>query len=220
MNLLTMKNVTYKDKDKNNIIIDNFSLNVNEKDYISIVGPSGSGKSTILKLFSHLISQTSGTIEFKGKDYLDYSPYELRRQITYCFQNPILFGDTVMDNLKFPYITRKKTLDKDRIKYLLKIFDLPDSILDKDIHKLSGGEKQRIALIRGILFKPEVLLLDEVTSALDEKNTKIVESVVNKLNSEGMTILWVTHNIEQSKKYANKLLSVEGGKLKNLEVIK
>ena len=213
-----MKNVTYKDKD--NVIIDNFSLNVKEKDYISIVGPSGSGKSTILKLFSHLISQTSGTIEFKGKDYTDYSPYELRRRITYCFQNPILFGDTVIDNFKFPYNIRKKPLDKDRIKYFLQLFDFSESILDKDIHKLSGGEKQRIALIRSLLFKPEVLLLDEVTSALDAENTKIVESVINKLNSEGMTILWVTHNIEQSKKYANKLLSIEGGKLKNLEVIR
>lgn len=213
-----MKNVTYKDKD--NVIIDNFSLNVKEKDYISIVGPSGSGKSTILKLFSHLISQTSGTIEFKGKNYTAYSPYELRRQITYCFQNPILFGDTVIDNFKFPYNIRKKALDKDRIKYFLQLFDFSESILDKDIHKLSGGEKQRIALIRSILFKPEVLLLDEVTSALDAENTKIVESVINKLNLEGMTILWVTHNIEQSKKHANKLLSIEGGKLKNLEVIR
>lgn len=213
-----MKNVTYKDKD--NVIIDNFSLNVKEKDYISIVGPSGSGKSTILKLFSHLISQTSGTIEFKRKNYTAYSPYELRRQITYCFQNPILFGDTVIDNFKFPYTIRKKALDKDRIKYFLQLFDFSESILDKDIHKLSGGEKQRIALIRSLLFKPEVLLLDEVTSALDAENTKIVESVINKLNLEGMTILWVTHNIEQSKKHANKLLSIEGGKLKNLEVIR
>ncbi|MBU5592749.1 ATP-binding cassette domain-containing protein [Clostridium sp. MSJ-4] len=218
MSLLAMNGVTYEDK--GNTIINNFNLEVEKEDYISIVGPSGSGKSTILKLFASLISPSKGDIYFKGEDYINSSPYDLRKNITYCFQTPVLFGNTVIDNFKFPYDVRKKDMDTYRINYLLNLFGFSESMLHKSIHKLSGGEKQRIALIRSIIFEPEVLLLDEVTSALDAENTKIVESVIQKLNLEGMTILWVTHNLEQSRKYANKLLTVEKGTLKDLEVIK
>ncbi len=92
--------------------------------------------------------------------------------------------------------------------------------LKKDVRNLSGGEKQRIALIRSLLFRPEILLLDEVTSALDFENSKIVERLINSANKEGMTIMWVTHNMEQSRIYANKVMIIEAGKLKFLEVIK
>jgi putative ABC transport system ATP-binding protein len=91
--------------------------------------------------------------------------------------------------------------------------------LSKDVKNLSGGEKQRIALIRSLIFKPEILLLDEVTSALDVDNTVIVENVILTMHQEGTTILWITHNPEQSKKYSNKLLSLEAGKIKSMEVI-
>ncbi|HBX47825.1 MAG TPA: methionine ABC transporter ATP-binding protein, partial [Clostridiaceae bacterium] len=76
------------------------------------------------------------------------------------------------------------------------------------------------ALMRTLMFTPEVLLLDEVTSALDSENTLIVENIINKLNNEGSTVLWVTHNDEQSIKYANKLLTLENGEIKSLEVLK
>ena len=81
-------------------------------------------------------------------------------------------------------------------------------------------EKQRIALIRTMLFEPEILLLDEVTSALDAENTELVEKAILNLNQQGITILWVTHNDEQSRKYANKLLTIEDGQIQSLEVIK
>jgi putative ABC transport system ATP-binding protein len=92
--------------------------------------------------------------------------------------------------------------------------------INHKVQNLSGGEKQRIALIRTLIFKPEVLLLDEVTSALDKENADIVENVIKKLNDTGTTILWITHNEKQSKKYANKLLTIENGNIKSLEVLK
>ena len=92
--------------------------------------------------------------------------------------------------------------------------------LHYEIQNLSGGEKQRIALIRTMLFEPEILLLDEVTSALDAENTELVEKAILNLNQQGITILWVTHNDEQSRKYANKLLTIEDGQIQSLEVIK
>lgn len=98
-------------------------------------------------------------------------------------------------------------------------FKFSEDYLKRKVRDLSGGEKQRIALIRTLIFKPDILLLDEVTSALDVDNTLIVEDVIQSLNEKGITILWITHNLEQSKKYANKILSIEKGKIKSLEVL-
>ena len=97
---------------------------------------------------------------------------------------------------------------------------MPENYLQRDVKNLSGGEKQRIALIRSIVFKPRVLLLDEITSALDVDNTQIVEKVVASLNAEGVTVMWISHNPEQSRKHANKILTIESGKIKSFEVLK
>lgn len=218
MSLLEFCNVSFKNNDK--LIINNLSISIKPGDFISVVGPSGSGKSTFLKLCSDLYSPSKGKIIFKGKDLMEYSPTELRKSICYCFQTPYLFGKNVMDNIIFPFKIRNIPVDINRINNLFNLFNMDKEFLDKNITNLSGGEKQRIALIRSLIFKPEVLLLDEVTSALDVGNTKIVEDVINMLYSEGMTILWITHNPVQSRKYANQIVTIENGSLKSLEVLK
>jgi putative ABC transport system ATP-binding protein len=218
MSLLSFKNVSYKNNERS--ILKNISLEVNSGDFISVIGPSGSGKSTFFKLCCQLISPTSGDITYKNKSYTAYDPIKWRKQIAYCFQTPCLFGKTVMDNLEFPFSIRNKSLDLEIINKLLKLFMMDSKYLSRNIANLSGGEKQRISLIRTLIFNPEILLLDEVTSALDEKNTSIVEKVIKSLNDNGTTILWITHNSKQSRKYANKIMTIENGRLKSLEVLK
>ena len=218
MSLLELENVSFENDGET--ILENISVKIEPGDYISIVGPSGSGKSTFLKLCSHLINPTNGEITYRDKKFIDYNPTELRKTITYCFQTPYLFGITVMDNIKFPFTIRKLAFDKNRVDELFSLFHITTDFLSKDVANLSGGEKQRIALIRSLLFKPEILLLDEITSALDEDNTKIVETVIESLNKEGVTVLFVTHDSEQSRKYANRLLTIERGKIKSLEALK
>lgn len=218
MSLLEFQNVSFESDDKS--ILKNISADIEPGDFISIVGPSGSGKSTFLKLCSHLISPTKGTISYKSKNITDYNPIELRKNIIYCFQTPYLFGDTVIDNINFPFSIRNIKPDSKRVDDLFSMFHMAGDYLHKDVRNLSGGEKQRIALIRGLLFMPEILLLDEITSALDMENAVIVEDVIAALNNKGTTILWITHNLEQSRKYANKLLSIEAGEIKSLEVLK
>jgi putative ABC transport system ATP-binding protein len=210
--------VSFDNNDK--AILKNISVSIEDNDFVSIVGPSGSGKSTFLKLCSHLISPTNGNIIYKDKNFIDYNPTELRKNIAYCFQTPYLFGVTVMENIKFPFSIRNLKLDLKRVNDLFSMFQMTEDYLSRDVRNLSGGEKQRIALIRSLLFMPEILLLDEVTSALDVENITIVENVIETLNREGVTVLWITHNPEQSRKYANKVLSIEGGKINSLEVIK
>jgi len=218
LSLLELENVSFENDGET--ILENISVKIEPGDYISIVGPSGSGKSTFLKLCSHLINPTNGKITYRDKKFIDYNPTELRKTITYCFQTPYLFGITVMDNIKFPFTIRKLAFDKNRVDELFSLFHITTDFLSKDVANLSGGEKQRIALIRSLLFKPEILLLDEITSALDEDNTKIVETVIESLNKEGVTVLFVTHDSEQSRKYANRLLTIERGKIKSLEALK
>ncbi|HBF77516.1 MAG TPA: methionine ABC transporter ATP-binding protein, partial [Clostridiaceae bacterium] len=196
MSILEFSNVSFSNEGKS--ILKNLNIRIESRDYISIVGPSGSGKSTFLKLCNNLISPSEGNISFNNKNVSEYNPIELRKEIAYCFQMPHLFGDTVMDNLSFPFKIRNKRVDMDRIKYLFSLFSMDEEFIDEKVLNLSGGEKQRIALMRTLMFTPEVLLLDEVTSALDSENTLIVENIINKLNNEGSTVLWVTHNDEQS----------------------
>lgn len=111
-------------------------------------------------------------------------------------------------------------MDGGRVNKLFSLFQMDPDYLKHEIVNLSGGEKQRIALIRSLLFQPEVLLLDEATSALDPENTLIVERVIRTLNQDGVTVLWITHNPEQSRKYAGRLLAIENGEIKSMEALK
>jgi len=218
LSLLEFCNVSFKNDDK--LIINNLSISIKPGDFISIVGPSGSGKSTFLKLCNHLYSPYKGKILYKDADLMELSPTDIRKSICYCFQTPYLFGRNVMDNIAFPFKLRNMPIDVNKISHLFNLFNMDKGFLHKNITNLSGGEKQRIALIRSLIFKPEVLLLDEVTSALDVDNTKIVEDVINNLNKTGMTILWITHNPIQSREYANKIVTIENGSLRSLEVLR
>lgn len=215
---LEFENVSFSANGKS--ILNDFSVRIEKGEYISIVGPSGSGKSTFLKLCSHLISPSAGRILFESNDLMEQSPTEIRKRIGYCFQTPVLFGETVEDNLKYPYTIRKENMDQERVLSLFDRFNLSPGLIKEPVRGLSGGEKQRVALIRTLLFKPDILLLDEVTSALDVDNTAIVEEAVDSLNKQGITVLWVTHNPEQSKRWAGKLLKVENGQIKSLEVLR
>ena len=217
MSLLEFQNVFFINDGKT--ILKNISIGIEPGDFILISGPSGSGKSTFLRLCSHLISPTHGNIIYKSKNITVCNPVELRKSISYCSQIPYLFGDTVIENIRFPFLIRNAKPDEDKIYELFSLFNMTTDSLNKDVKYLSGGEKQRIALIRSLLFKPEVLLLDEITSNLDADNGKIVENVIVSLNKEGITVLWITHSPEQSKKYANRLLTIEAGEIKSLEVL-
>lgn len=218
MPILELKNISFGDEKR--VILDDISFEAEEGDFISIIGSSGSGKSTLLKLCGNLMNPTEGAIYFQGKNMLNIDPLEWRQHIAYCFQTPYLFGNTVLENMNFPYTIRHMKPDRNRMEILLDAFQMSNEYLDRSVQTLSGGEKQRLALIRSLLFLPKILLLDEVTSALDMENTALVESVIQQLHQEGLTILWVTHNLEQSRRYANKILKIDAGKLAYIGEVK
>ncbi|WP_346937587.1 ATP-binding cassette domain-containing protein [Clostridium sp.] len=209
MSILSLKNVSFQDA--NTKVLKDINLEINEGDFITITGPSGGGKSTLLRLLGDLISPTSGHIFLRGKDFSEIPPLNLRTEINYFFQQPYLFGNTVYDNLSFPYEIRKKNIDENKIYMLLEKFNMGKDYLDKDINKLSGGEKQRISLIRSLLHAGPILLLDEITSALDKENKLLVEHIMKDMNKEGHTILWITHDISQIMELSNKKIIIEDG---------
>ena len=122
MSLLEFQNASYINDNKP--ILKDLSINIDAGDFISIVGPSGSGKSTFLKLCCHLISPTNGNIIYKNKDIMQYNPIEIRQNIIYCFQTPYLFGDTVEDNISFPYSIRNLKINLERTNELFSSFNL------------------------------------------------------------------------------------------------
>ncbi|MFC6316223.1 ATP-binding cassette domain-containing protein [Lapidilactobacillus achengensis] len=210
MGIIELQNVSYADGDQT--IIHHVDLSVSAGDSLTISGPSGCGKSTLLKLIASLISPTSGTISFNGKNQTAYDYPTYRQQVSYCFQQPTLFDNSVRDNLKLPFQIRSVPFDEARIGALLELVDLPLTFLDKKVIDLSGGEKQRIALIRNLVFPPQVLLLDEVTVGLDTRSKTIVQALIKNVQEQTTTVIQVTHD-ETEIAAATHLIEMRQGAL-------
>ena len=203
--ILTLQNVTFERRDK--IILQNVSFAVDPGDRIGLLGASGAGKTTLLRLLNGLETPTAGQILFQDRPLAVYPPSELRRAVGYVLQKPVLFGRTIADNLVYPFELHKEKPDWTLIRRYLDAVNLPSDIVDKPIHALSGGEQQRVALIRSLLARPVVLLLDEVTAALDEDNTKLVEALLLKEQAEkALTLLFISHNRQQAERLSGKIL--------------
>lgn len=171
------------------------SLALNAGEFVLITGPSGSGKSTLLKILASLIEPSQGLVLFNGQPITQLKVESYRQVVSYCFQTPTLFGDRVYDNLAFPWQIRQQHPDIQVLKAWLSKVNLAPEILDKQIEQLSGGEKQRVALLRNLQFLPQVLLLDEITSALDEENKQLINQLIAGLVADqGLAVVWVSHD--------------------------
>lgn len=215
--LLEVKHLTYKADQRT--ILNNINFKLDQGETVAVVGPSGSGKSTFLKQLNNLISPTEGELLFKGKPYDEYSPEELRSKISYMMQQSELFGTTVEDNMAFPALTHHDQFDEDKANDLLNKVGLSNYSLDSKVEHMSGGERQRIAIARQLMYQPEILLLDESTSALDTQNKEKIEDIIFKLAGEGVAILWITHSNDQSMRNFQRRITIKDGQITNEEVL-
>lgn len=186
------------------IILDNISFNLDKGEILVVLGPSGSGKSTLLRCIKGLENVDQGQILFQGD----------QEHISMVFQDFNLWHHlTVKENLMLaPLIVQKrnKTDAYQEMISLLEKIGLQDK-LHAYPHELSGGQKQRVALARALLTKPQLLLLDEITSALDPALVKSVEDVIRFLASIGMTMIIVTHDRAFAKEVGTKFLLIKNG---------
>ncbi len=201
-NIIELKNICISSPKQT--IIQNLDLIIRKNEFVSITGPSGSGKSTLLKLLAQLLSTNlfvEGQYLLMDKPVQEWDPIRLRQTVSYCVQSPSLFGETVYDNLVFPFRIRKEDFDQQRTVEYLQRVHLDESYLFKNIQELSGGEKQRVALIRNLLFKPKVLLLDEVTSALDNQTRLDIWQWLDQYRQENeITIVMISHHDEDQQR--------------------
>ncbi|MQS76163.1 ABC transporter ATP-binding protein [Companilactobacillus halodurans] len=186
-------------------ILKDINLDIKKGQYLTVVGPSGSGKSTLMRILASMLSSTSGEVKFDGEPIETYEPIQYRQRVSYAFQQPTLFGKTVRDNLKFPFEVRKKEFDESKAIEYLQMVNLSADYIDKSVNDVSGGEKQRVALLRNLLFPPEVLITDEVTAGLDAENKDIVHKILSEFNQQGLTILRVTHDESEIEDSVDKI---------------
>lgn len=178
----------------------------------AVIGPSGAGKSTLLSLCNLLRTPTAGRIEVDGQDIRDWPVQRLRQKVGMVFQAATMFPGSVEDNVLFGLKLHNRPLtDAGR---LLELVDLPRELLTKPASDLSGGQQQRVALARTLAMEPEVLLLDEVTSALDVHAKREVEETLLEIRSRlHTTMLWVTHDLRQARRVADDIWFLTAGRL-------
>lgn len=174
----------------------------------AVFGPSGSGKSTLLRLCNRLEVPTSGKVSFYGSDVAGLDPLELRRRVGMCFQRPTPFPGSVADNLR----AADPDASDARMRETLARVALTGSWLDRDAIALSGGEAQRVCLARTLMARPQVLLLDEPTAAVDAEAAGVIERAVRDLAADGIPALWVTHDAAQVERAADRVLHLRQGR--------
>ena len=218
--LLKIENLykSYQVNNKKIHILNDLSLSVNDNEIISIFGASGSGKSTLLNIISGLLSYDSGEIYFNRNIFnssFNFTNYR-KNDIGIVFQEDFLLKEfNVIENIMIPNIIKgieKKTAYNNAMNFLEK-FNL-SSIKDQYPSSLSGGEKQRVSIIRSVINKPKLILADEPTGSIDEENKNKVfslfQSISNDLNT---SILIMTHDNNVSN-ISNNILNLSKGKLK------
>lgn len=206
--MFSLRDVRYKD------ILDIPHLEIPEGQVTCIVGKSGSGKTTLMRLLNRMISPDAGTITYNGTPVTDIDPIELRRRVVMLPQSPVMFDGTIRDNLlKGREFAGKPMVDDDILHRIMDVMDLKKD-LDGDAATLSGGEKQRVALGRVLAMRPEVALLDEPSSALDQgTEDTIMARLVAGAREYGVTLVIVTHSRALAKAIAQNLIEMEGGRV-------
>jgi osmoprotectant transport system ATP-binding protein len=215
MILIQFQNIVKKYRTKT--IIRNFSLDIEDGQLVVFIGPSGCGKTTLLKMINRLIQPTSGKILLNGTDISKMNPIELRRNIGYVIQNTGLFPHmTIKENLELiPKLKgenidliEKKTVD------LLTMVGLSEEYLQRYPKELSGGQQQRVGVARAFSTNSDIILMDEPFSALDPVTRSALQEELYQMQKElNKTIIFVTHDMDEAIKIADKICLLKDGDL-------
>lgn len=193
------------------IVVDLEKMTLEKGKVYGIIGPNGAGKTTMLKIIAGLEDSTKGKILYNGNPLNDL----VLKNITYMSQRPYLLRTSVFNNIAYPLKIRKynrKTIENkvNEIMQELGIFELRYQLATS----LSGGESQKVALARALVFDPALLALDEPTANIDPNSIEIIEKAIVRRNREkGITVIIITHNMGQAKRLCNHIIFMDRGKI-------
>ena len=200
--------------------LNDINLKIEDGEFIGIIGHTGSGKSTLIQHLNGLIKATSGAIYFHGQDIYDknFDLRELRNRVGLVFQYPEhqLFETTIFDDVCFGPINQG--LDKNeaglRAFEALRQVGIPEELFYQSPFDLSGGQKRRVAIAGVLAMKPEVLILDEPTAGLDPAGRDEILDLITRMHRErGMTVILVSHSMEDVAKYVNRIIVMNQGRV-------
>jgi D-methionine transport system ATP-binding protein len=217
MTLLELREVSVRKPLGNGYILKDINLKITRGDRLSVIGHSGSGKTTLLRLLNNLSSPSEGLILLENINYKDIPVLDLRREIVLVLQESKLLGMTVKEALQYPLILQKipKLEINNRLEKWRSQLGIPEDWLERNELQLSVGQRQIIAIARGLMMQPKVLILDEPTSALDTgKAHNLIEKLIDLTKKEDTTIIMVNHQLELAKKLANRVIYLEEGEIK------
>jgi putative ABC transport system ATP-binding protein len=187
---------------------------IKPQDSIALLGVSGQGKTTLLRVLARLEGADGGELKFHNVTDAEYKPTEWRKRVCYVPQMPVMLPETVEDNLQAVSRLHQEEFDRDLAQRLMNQAGLAYLDWTKHASQLSGGEKQRLQLIRSLLLRPEVVLLDEVTSSLDMQSKTAIEQLLIEWNEqEGTALVWVTHDLEQARRVSKRVWFLSNGQL-------
>lgn len=184
---------------KNKSILKTITGSIPKGKITTLVGPSGAGKTTLLKICNGLLTPTDGAIFIDDQPISSYEPTTLRRQVGIALQAAPMITGSVIDNLALPRSLQGKTLTQQEAIQYLKDVGLDESFLQRSTTELSGGQRQKVSIARTLINQSSILLLDEITSALDRQSVQDIESLIVTLNKKyNVTMIWITHNLQQA----------------------
>lgn len=220
MEILKMKNIvkTYTMGDEEQTVLKSIDFNIDVGEFVSILGPSGSGKSTLMNIIGCLDTPTSGEYLLNGKLLLNQDESELARlrnkEIGFIFQQfQLLPRLTAIQNVELPLIYSgvSEKERKQRAIEMLNRVGLSDKLKNRP-NQLSGGQQQRVAIARALVTNPTILLADEPTGALDQKNGQQIIDLFEELHNEGKTIIMITHD-KKIASHASRTVNILDGEL-------
>lgn len=215
--MIKIKNISKEFKTTK--VLQDISFEIKKGDFLAIMGPSGSGKSTLLYSVSGMDSISEGRVEFEGINLSEMKEEELSQfrlnKMGFVFQNAQMLKNlSIFDNITLPGLVAKKESPENirkRASKLMKNMDL-EGIEERDIKEVSGGQLQRASICRAMINDPNILFLDEPTGALNSGATDQVLAILEALNSDGMTIMTVTHDARVAAR-ARKVLYIKDGQI-------
>ena len=226
--IIELKNATkvIENGEERKVILDDASLKIYAKDFITILGGNGAGKSTLFNAISGTLSLTSGSVFIKGNDVTNHSPEKRAAAISRVFQDPKVGTAprmTVAENIAIAALRgqRRSLRLRNITKYKADFASLAEQIgnglekhLDTPTGNLSGGQRQALSLLMATIVPPDLLLLDEHTAALDPKTSVVLMQLTDDLvTSKDLTALMITHHMEDALKYGNRLIVMKDGKI-------